>query len=45
MKKILTIFCLFFVISCAATPSTNTEKTSPMDRIGRALEKITIPTF
>jgi len=46
MKKILTIFCLFFVIGCASTPSTNTEKkTSPMDRIGQALEKITIPKF
>jgi hypothetical protein len=33
------------MIGCASTPSTNKEKTSPMDRIGQALEKITIPTF
>jgi hypothetical protein len=46
MKKILIAFCLFFTISCAATSSTNTEKkTSPMDRVGQALEKITLPKF
>ena len=45
MKKTLIIFCLFFVIGCAATPSTNTEKTGPMDRVGQALEKITLPKF
>ena len=45
MKKIVIILSLFFMIGCAATPSTNTEKTSPMDRVGQALEKITIPKF
>ena len=45
MKKILIIFCLFSMIGCAATPSTNTEKISPMDRVGQALGKITLPKF
>ena len=45
MKKILIVFCLFFVIGCAATTPTDKEKTSPMDRVGQALEKITLPKF
>ena len=45
MKKILITFCFLFVIGCAATPSTDKEKTSPMDRVGQALEKISLPKF
>ena len=45
MKKILTIFCLFFVIGCATAETNNQEKTSPMDRVGQVLEKITLPKF
>ncbi len=45
MKKILITFCFLFVFGCAVTPSTNTEKTSPMDRVGQALEKISLPKF
>ena len=45
MKKILTIFCILFVLGCASTQPTNTEKTSPMDRVGQALEKIQLPKF
>ena len=43
MKKTLTIFCLFFVIACATAETNNQEKTGPMDRVGRALEKILLP--
>ena len=45
MKKTLIIFCFLFVLGCAATLSTNTERTSPMDRVGQALEKIQLPKF
>ena len=45
MKKILTIFCLFFVIGCASAGTNTQEKTSPMDRVGQVLEKITLPKF
>ena len=45
MKKILTIFCLFFMLGCATTDTSTQEKTSPMDRVGQVLEKITLPKF
>jgi len=45
MKKILITFCFLFVLGCASTQSNNTEKTSPMDRVGQALEKIQLPKF
>ncbi len=45
MKKILITFYFLFVLGCAATPDTKTEKISPMDHVGRALEKITLPKF
>lgn len=45
MKKILIALSLFLLISCASTDtSKKDEPTSPMGAIGRALEKITIPT-
>ena len=45
MKKKLTILCLFFVIGCASAGTNTQEKTSPMDRVGQVLEKITLPKF
>jgi len=45
MKKILITFCFLFVLGCTATTSTDKEKTSPMDRVGQALEKIQLPKF
>jgi len=39
------MFCLFFVIGCATAETNNQEKTSPMDRVGQVLEKITLPKF
>ena len=39
------MFCLFFVIGCATAETNTQEKTSPMDRVGQALEKITFPKF
>ena len=42
MKKTLAILCLSFVLGCATAETDKQEPTSPMDRVGQALEKIKI---
>jgi hypothetical protein len=45
MKKTLTILCLFFMVGCATADTNKQAPTSPMDRVGQALEKIQLPKF